>query len=83
MSIEEYQSVVSNETELEIHELECSEDFYRENGSSICIPSCHTWAEISKDRADLNYYTIISSAVIGFLICVADITLSCIYFKRL
>ena len=63
--------------------LECSEGFYRVNGSDVCTPSCHTWTEYSKDLSIFVNVVVCISAVAGFLVSVADIVFSCLSYKRM
>ena len=45
--------------------LECSDGYYRENGSQICIPSCYSWHQYER-RVSLAFDVVIClSAVIG------------------
>ena len=78
--VEEHQSF-HNATTPEL--LDCSEDFYRENGSSVCVPSCHTWAVDSEDIATVLRVTVFISAVIGFLVSLMNIIISCLSYKRM
>ena len=59
---------------------ECSEGFYRENGSSICIPSCHTWLQHNRGLSIFLDVVIFIFIFIGFLTSAVVIVLS--YFVR-
>ena len=62
---------------------ECSEGFYRENGSSICIPSCHTWLQYSRGLSISYDVVVFISAFIGYLISTVIIVLSYLVRKRM
>ena len=61
----------------------CREDFFREEGSEICVPSCETWHEFSDAEVIATDVVIGLAAGIGFLSGVAVITISFIRFKRM
>ena len=69
-----------NATALEV--LECSKGFYRDNGSSACIPNCHTWKEYSDQLSLFMDVMVLIAAVIGFLASVAVLVISCLTHKR-
>ena len=47
--------------------LPCSEDFFREEGSKFCVPSCYTWHEFSETEVTVSDVIIGLSAVVGIL----------------
>ena len=70
-----------NETTVAV--MECSEDFYRENGSSICVPSCYTWTQYSsKLLSNILDVILFTSTFLGFVAGVAVILLSFHQYKR-
>ena len=62
---------------------DCSEGFYRDNGSTRCIPNCYTWTQFSKSHLLFHNSTIIIAAVSGLIAAVVAAILSCFGHKEL
>ena len=70
-----------NTSTLEI--LECSDGFYRENGSSICIPSCYDWDEFGRVNTiaiDVIFHIFV---VLGTIACIFILIFGCVDSKRM
>ncbi len=63
--------------------LPCRDDFYREEGSDSCVPSCATWHEYSQIEVIFIDVVIILSTVIGFIAGLAVVVFSIIRFERM
>ena len=61
----------------------CREDFFREEGSDSCVPSCYTWHEYSEAEVIVTDVVTGLSAVIGFVSGLVIIVISSIRFKRM
>ena len=59
----------------------CSNGFYHENNSTICVPDCYTWTQYSSRSVSISVdvITFISSFV-GFMASITMIVIS--LFKR-
>ena len=44
--------------------LDCREDFFREEDSEICVPSCYTWKTLETITIDV---LMLLSAIVGFI----------------
>ena len=63
--------------------LDCREDFFREEDSEICVPSCYTWKEYSQTETIAIGVIIFLSAIVGFISGLFVLLLSFIRFKRM
>ncbi len=63
--------------------LECSEDFFRENGSQTCVPSCYSWRQYDKKLSIGIDTAVIFMAVIGGIAAVTILIISCLKSKRM
>ena len=66
--------------------LECREGFYREDPSSasdVCLPSCHSWLEYSKQLSIFIDVVIVLSALIGFVVAILVLVISILRRKRM
>ena len=63
--------------------LECREDFYREEGSRECLPSCYSWKESSHKATVTRDVILLISAIIGVISALAVMIISVIRFKRM
>ena len=58
--------------------LPCREDFFREEGSNDCIPSCHTWQEFSQTEVIVTDVIMVGANVIGLVAGIIVIAISII-----
>ena len=63
--------------------LDCREDFFREEGSVRCIPSCYTWKEYSPAETIIYDVIILVAAIVGFISGLFVLLISFIRFKRM
>ena len=64
--------------------LECSDGFYRENGSQICIPSCYSFRLYGKKLAiTVDVIVCLFIIVIGGIVSAAIQIISCLKPKRM
>ena len=63
--------------------LPCREDFFREEGSSDCIPNCHTWKEFSQAEVIVLDVIIVAANVHGFVAGMVVIVISIIRRKKM
>ena len=64
--------------------LECTGDFYQENGSNYCTRSCYNWVQIwGKEKLSIPYILIVLCASISFVGYAAIILISCLECKRM
>ena len=63
--------------------LNCREDFFHEEGSEICVPSCYTWKEYSQTETVAIDVIVLSSVIVGFISGLLVLILSFIRFKRM
>ncbi len=63
--------------------LECSEFFFRENGSQVCVPNCYTWSQYGRKPAMFIDGVVIFMAVIGSTAAVIILVISCLKPKRM
>ena len=63
--------------------LDCHEDFFREEGSARCIPSCYTWNEYSPAETIIYDVIILVAAIVGFISGLFVLLISFIRFKRM
>ena len=62
----------------------CSEGFYRENCSNVCIPNCYTWMQHkSKGVSKFKDFLILFSTFDGFIASVAVLIISAIKYNRM
>jgi len=75
--------VLSNQEASNEIDLVCSDGFFREENSSICLPSCHSWYQYSREVTIAADVVVVLSAVLGFSVAVIAIVLSCLCHKRM
>ena len=63
--------------------LECREDFYREEGSRACFPSCYSWKQSSREATVARDIILLISAIIGVISALAVMIISVIRFKKM
>ena len=61
----------------------CREDFFKEEDSGLCYPSCQSWSEFTPSETIATDVVICLSAVIGFFSAIAVIMISIIRFDRM
>jgi len=62
---------------------ECSQGFYQENGSSVCIPSCYTWTQYEPIVSTAIDVIVLLSVLVGFFAAITVMILSIIRRKRM
>ena len=77
------ESLPSSEDSAAVKTLECTQGFYRENGSSVCIPSCHAWTEYEPTISIVIDVILFMAALVGFLAAVAVLVISVVRRKRM
>lgn len=80
MNIDHSHAVPMNSTSTQ---LPCSEGFYREDPSSICVPSCFSWLQYSKAVSISIDVMVFLTAFLGFGAAVAVIVVSFLRRKRM
>ena len=74
----------SSEDSATVKTLECTQGFYQENGSSVCVPSCHAWTEHEGTTISAAIdITVFVTALIDFFAAIAVIVISIIRHKRM
>ena len=63
--------------------LDCREDFFREEDSEICVPSCYTWKGYSRTKTIAIDAIIFLSLIVGFISGLFVLVISFIRFKRM
>lgn len=63
--------------------LPCREDFFREEGSEDCVPSCYTWREYSDTEVIVVDVLVLLATVIGLVAGLVVLVISLIRFKRM
>ena len=63
--------------------LPCREDFFREEGSNDCIPSCHTWQEFSQTEVIVTDVIMVGANVIGLVAGIIIIAFSIIRRQKM
>ena len=63
--------------------LECCEDFYYEEGSRACFPSCYSWKESSHESTVARDVILLISVIIGVISALVVIIISVIRFKKM
>ncbi len=63
--------------------LECSDSFYRENGSQVCVPSCYSWSQYGRNLSIGIDAVVIFMAVIGGSASITILIISCLKLKRM
>ena len=62
---------------------DCSEGFYKDNGSTRCIPNCYTWTQSSKSQILFYNSIIVISCICGLIAAAVAATFSCFGHKEL
>jgi len=83
LQIVEFASSQSSEDTVTEKTLECTQGFYRENGSSMCIPSCHMWTELEPTVSIAIDVIVCFAALTGFLSAIAVLVISIVRRKRM
>ena len=65
------------------NQLPCREDFFREEGSNDCVPSCYTWQEYSQTEAIVTDVIMIGANVIGLVAGIIVIAFSIFRRKKM
>jgi len=63
--------------------LNCTRGFYQENGSSVCIPSCHIWTENKPAASKAIDVILLFSHLVGFVTTIAVLIISVVKRKRM
>jgi len=63
--------------------LECTQGFYLENGSSVCIPSCHKWTQYEPNLSTALDVIVLLCALVGLIAAIVALVLSVISRKRM
>ncbi len=62
---------------------ECSDGFYRKNGSCLCHPSCYTFKQQSQFLTSAIDVSVISVATIGLVAAITAIIIALLRYKRM
>ena len=68
---------------LNISTLPCQDNFFRPDGSDICVANCHTWSQYTESVVIVTDVFILLAAIIGFIAAVATVIISFIRFKKM
>ena len=63
--------------------LPCREDFFREEGSNDCVPSCSTWQEYSQTEVIVTDVVMVGANVIGLVTGIIVIVFSIFRRKKM
>jgi hypothetical protein len=61
----------------------CREDFFLNEETGFCVPSCDTWREYSDSEVVVTDVLILSANVIGFIAGVLVLVISVISYERM
>ena len=62
---------------------ECSDGFYRENGSQICTPSCYSWHQYEKELSLSFDVSVCLITIVGTIAGTAILIIACLRPKRM
>ena len=63
--------------------LDCSEGFYRDDSSQICVPDCYSWSQYDRNLTVAITAVVIFLAVVGSTAAVSILVISCLKRKRM
>ena len=63
--------------------LQCREGFFRQDPSSFCEPSCHSWLQYPKAESIFIDVVVFLTAFIGFVVAIVVLVISVVRRKRM
>jgi len=63
--------------------INCTQGFYQEKGSSVCIPSCHNWTKFEPNTSKAIDGIVLSSILVGLFAAITVIVFSVIRWKKM
>ena len=61
----------------------CSEDFFLDETTNLCLAVCGEWRPQSADQVQVLTIIILTSGATGVLLSIVVVTLSCLHYKTM